>query len=76
MTVNTDANKLERRIVEEAHQNYTMYRQRKGQALMNALRTEAPELYEIISGTPADCFYRDEKVSLVMDELGFKTKIF
>lgn len=42
---------------------------RKGQARMNALKRVDPELYEIISGTEFDCFYRDERIPAFDQEL-------
>lgn len=36
--------------------------QRKGQAMMNALGTIAPELYHIVAGTDADCFNDDSRI--------------
>jgi hypothetical protein len=45
--------------------------QRRGQALMNALRTAAPDLYEILSGSPEDCFYDDSKFFDAIAALGF-----
>ena len=35
---------------------------RKGQAWMNALAEVAPDLYGLVSGTEADCFYDDGKI--------------
>lgn len=43
--------------------------QRPGQARMNALRKVDPELYEMIAGTPADCFYDDSKIPAFEREL-------
>lgn len=37
----------------------TLKDQRNGQALMNALRKIDVDLYAEITGTPADCFYKD-----------------
>ena len=37
-------------------------RQRLGQALMNSLFNVDADLYFLIDGTDADCFYQDEKV--------------
>ena len=38
---------------------YNEQGQRKGQAMMNALRHVAPILYDMVSGTKADVFYVD-----------------
>jgi hypothetical protein len=43
---------------------------RKGQAMMNALREVAPELYDEITGSYYDCFYNDGKVGAFRDYLG------
>lgn len=37
--------------------------QRRGQARMNTLRLIAPDLYQIVTGTDADCFYDDSKTT-------------
>jgi hypothetical protein len=42
--------------------NILNYGQRPGQARMNALREVAPDLYEIVTGTDADCFHQDAKI--------------
>lgn len=44
--------------------------QRKGQALMNALGYVAPELYDMVTGTLADCFYRDDRIPAFRDMIG------
>ena len=44
--------------------------QRKGQALMNALRRVAPILYDMVSGTDADCFYDDNRIGAFLDTMG------
>lgn len=49
---------------------YRTAEQRKGQAMMNALRRVAPELYDEVSGTSRDCFYRDDQVFALRDWLG------
>jgi hypothetical protein len=36
--------------------------QRRGQARMNALSRTDPELYQMITGTDIDCFYRDDLI--------------
>jgi hypothetical protein len=35
---------------------------RLGQAHMNVLRVQRPDLYDEVTGTSADCFYLDERV--------------
>lgn len=40
---------------------YVALGHRKGQAWMNALGAVAPDLYEIVTGTDADCFHNDAK---------------
>ena len=37
--------------------------QRRGQARMNALCIARPDLYDEITGTAADCFYRDDRIA-------------
>ena len=71
MTINAKAIEEENRVLRVAGEFYRQSDQRKGQALMNALRYESPELYTIISGTPIDCFYDDRKVPAVLEELGY-----
>lgn len=66
-----DTDRLERKIFAAALQFRNLMRQRKGQALMNALRCEAPELYDILTDTNADCFYDDTRYPLTLSELGF-----
>ena len=46
------------------------YGQRKGQAMINALRHVAPVLYDEATGTTKDCFYRDDQVFALRDWLG------
>jgi hypothetical protein len=43
--------------------------QRKGQALMNALR-EFPELYDMVTMSNADPFYQDSKIPAFCNLLG------
>lgn len=43
---------------------------RKGQALMNALVFVAPELDAYVSGSIADCFYQDGKISAFGEMVG------
>jgi hypothetical protein len=76
MEVAVAAWKLEEQILTRATDNVRIKHQRKGQALMNALKIEAPDLYEIISGSMIDCFHDDSKVTLVMVELGFVRRHF
>jgi len=70
-----DTRELERQILRAAWQRFELMGQRKGQALMNALRDVAPELYEIISGTDDDCFYDDGKIDQTFGVLGFVRKV-
>ena len=42
---------------------------RRGQALMNALYTLSPVTYNAISGTEADCFYDDNKIPKLFQQL-------
>lgn len=63
--------RLERAVFGAALQFRNLMHQRKGQALMNALRCEAPELYDILAGTPQDCFHDDNRYHLTIEELGF-----
>ena len=46
------------------YQMYAEYvrKQRRGQALMNALYAADHELFERIENTEADCFYDDRKI--------------
>lgn len=44
--------------------------QRKGQALMNALR-EFPVLYDMVAMTKADPFYDDSKIPAFLETVGF-----
>lgn len=44
--------------------------QRVGQAMVNALRYIAPELYSEITGSLRDCFYRDDRVDAFREYLG------
>lgn len=45
--------------------------QRKGQAMMNALRVTAPPLYDEASGSlTLDCFYNDSKIPALREWLG------
>lgn len=48
--------------------------ERKGQALMNALYEVRKDLYEIITGTDADCFYNDDKIQLFKTWVNFYAK--
>lgn len=66
-----DAQRIEKEVLGAAYQFSEIMGQRKGQALMNGLRHKAPELYEILSGTPNDCFFDDRKVPATLAELGF-----
>ena len=43
--------------------------QREGQAHMNALSRVSPELYEEITGSVADCFYRDDRIPAFLEYL-------
>lgn len=54
--------------VRQARRKYPEWR--KGQTFMNALHAVAPELYDDISGTSKDCFYRDDQVFAFRDYLG------
>jgi hypothetical protein len=42
---------------------------RFGQALMNVLSKEDPQLYSIIHCTEADCFYDDKKINLFFEKV-------
>lgn len=44
--------------------------QRHGQAMMNALARVSMDLYSIISGTEADCFYQDSKIPAFKEAIG------
>lgn len=48
-----------------AHHCYYMEggTQRRGQAMMNALAKVRPDLYDKISGTEADPFYNDNRIT-------------
>jgi hypothetical protein len=70
------ANENEKAVLRVAYQFMTTGSQRKGQALMNALRLKAPELYDILTGTDKDPFYNDDKLQVALDELGFKIRRF
>ena len=70
-----DTMALERQILRATWQNHEFMGQRKGQALMNALHSVAPELYDIISGTDDDCFYDDGKIDQTFGVLGFVRKV-
>lgn len=48
----------------------TSGQQRRGQAWMNALADVDSELYGVIHGTDADCFYNDHKIP------AFKLEVF
>lgn len=76
MTINARAIEEENRVLKVAGEFMRTGEQRPGQALMNALRYESPELYEIISGSLIDCFYDDSKVPAVMKELGYNRRLF
>ena len=41
---------------------YNEQGQRKGQAMMNALGYVAMPLYDMVTGSLADCFYRDDRI--------------
>lgn len=71
-----DGREIERSVLGATYEFWKLMGQRKGQALMNALRHKAPELYDIISGTDADCFYKDEVIPYTLSELGFTINIF
>lgn len=43
---------------------------REGQTLMNVLGTIAYPLYEMVSQTPADCFYQDSRIPKFRETLG------
>ena len=43
---------------------------RRGQAMMNALAVVAPELYDEITDTSADCYYEDSKIGAFRELLG------
>jgi hypothetical protein len=66
----------EKQVLMLAYQFHKTANQRKGQALMNALRRAAPELYTIMSESPNDPFHDDGKLQLAFDELGFKIRRF
>ena len=57
------------RLNDAYHRNLATKAQRKGQAWMNALHEVAPELYEQIVGTKADCFYDDLLIPAFKDEI-------
>lgn len=44
--------------------------QRRGQAMMNALARVAPELYDMVTGTLADPFYRDDRIPAFREMIG------
>ena len=44
--------------------------EREGQAMMNALADVAPELYDMVTGSPYDCFYRDDLISGFREYVG------
>jgi hypothetical protein len=44
-------------------------KQRKGQALFNAIGETHPELYKKYTGTEYDCFYDDSKISKTLEKL-------
>lgn len=67
---------LEDRVFRAAYEFRRIQGQRRGQALMNGLRIQAPELYEILTGSPNDCFYDDSKVAGALSELGFTRREF
>jgi hypothetical protein len=69
------ANENEKAVLRVAYQ-FLQQNQRKGQALMNALRMKQPELYDILSGTDKDPFYNDDKLQDALSELGFKIRRF
>jgi hypothetical protein len=69
------ASEQEREVLRVAYQ-FLQQNQRKGQALMNALRLRAPELYHILTGSPNDPFHDDSKLQVALDELGFKIRRF
>lgn len=56
-----------------ATREFLLIGHRKGQALMNGLGMKAPELYDILTGTLADCFNDDRKIPAALKELGFKS---
>lgn len=76
MPNNPNIETLETVVLEEAHKNYSKKSQRKGQALMNALRKHAPDWYEALTGTAHDCFYDDKKISETLAVIGFSSKSF
>jgi hypothetical protein len=49
------------RIEKSARENMRLYKQRRGQALMNALFFIEPKAYRAIDQTMADPFYRSER---------------
>jgi len=49
------------------HNNF----ERPGQAYMNSLYELAPKHYAIIEQTPADCFYDDSKIHLLLEKLSW-----
>jgi hypothetical protein len=44
--------------------------QREGQAMMNALRNVAPILYNMVTGTLADCFYDNDRIPAFREMVG------
>jgi hypothetical protein len=76
IAVVNSASLQEKQVLMLAYQFHKTANQRKGQALMNALRRAAPELYTIMSESPNDPFHDDGKLQLAFDELGFKIRRF
>lgn len=58
-------------FIETAMNNYLANRThvRRGQVYMNVLSVKHPRIYEEIVGTPADCFYDDNKVGDMLNML-------
>lgn len=76
MSISVPLSALEAAVVQDAVINRDQYHQRGGQALMNAIGTNAPDLYETLIGTQFDCFYDDSKIPKTMAELGFTSRTF
>ena len=49
---------------------------RNGQALMNALREWSPQLYQDITATDADPFYRDDLIPAFWMRVGERLQIY
>jgi hypothetical protein len=60
-------NELER--LAELASEYINKGQRRGQAYMNALRFIRPDLYDKLTGSVDDCFYRDDRLDGFFDAL-------